>query len=87
MRDGDRQVVQRHFVAESLVQPRDAERECNGVERRRWEIHVVSVPGPKAPRQGSADSWRPGRRSPDEAGGSTEDIDWKPRLRELFGDS
>ena len=27
------------------------------------------------------------RRSIQESGGSTEDIDWKPRLRELFGDS
>lgn len=27
------------------------------------------------------------RRAVQESGGSTEDIDWKPRLRELFGDS
>lgn len=27
------------------------------------------------------------RRAIQESGGSTEDIDWKPRLRELFGDS
>ena len=27
------------------------------------------------------------RKAVQQAGGSTEDIDWKPRLRELFGDS